>query len=455
MEPNETQAVTEAVDEQPAPRRRKKRIWAFAGLGTVVLVAALVVLFAVVRKGQLQNLRHVLTTEDIEQLKYDSQQAAHERNRADQIRDGALLLRKEDADTQAQLNSLMGQLQKDSGTDLPLPMADDRQVRTEEEAIAQVIREPRPASHEPAVPESRRAQASSAPMQPAASESSERPMFVYSRTFGGAKYVDSPKNPGTTQVASFTREPKVDKPTASTGDQQIAREQKTDASEKPQGSEARASQQDKAAVIFTEHPPVTLFEGEMIDSVLVNRIIADTEPSPVICQISKDVFDNTGRYVVLPAGSRILGLSQVVNYKGAHRLFISFHRIVLPNGPSIDFPPSRRAMKALDETGALGVVSKVERHWFLQFGTAIFFGVLDGLSGAAQRSRDVFSTRSVVLGRTSENFQRILDNIMAQYSSIVPTIRVDQGKRMKIYLSDDVLMSPYARITDRSYYANR
>jgi type IV secretory pathway VirB10-like protein len=112
-------------------------------------------------------------------------------------------------------------------------------------------------------------------------------------------------------------------------------------------------------------------------------------------------------------------------------------------------------MKALDETGALGVVSKVERHWFLQFGTAIFFGVLDGLSGAAQRSRDVFSTRSVVLGRTSENFQRILDNIMAQYSSIVPTIRVDQGKRMKIYLSDDVLMSPYARITDRSYYANR
>ena len=200
---------------------------------------------------------------------------------------------------------------------------------------------------------------------------------------------------------------------------------------------------------------MTLFEGEMIESVLLNRIIADTEPSPVICQISKDVFDNTGRYVVLPANSRIVGLSQVVNYKGAHRLFISFHRIILPNGPSIDFPPSKRAMKALDSTGALGVVSNVERHWFLQFGTAIFFGVLDGIAGAAQRSQDLYSTRSIVLGRTSENFQRILDNIMSQYSTIVPTIRVDQGKRLKIYLSDDVLISPYARITDRSYYANR
>jgi hypothetical protein len=29
------------------------------------------------------------------------------------------------------------------------------------------------------------------------------------------------------------------------------------------------------------------------------------------------------------------------------------------------------------------VVSKVDRHWFLQFGAAIFFGVLDGLAGAA------------------------------------------------------------------------
>ena len=161
--------------------------------------------------------------------------------------------------------------------------------------------------------------------------------------------------------------------------------------------------EEKAQLIYTDYPPVTLYEGEMLDAVLVNRIIADTEPSPVICQISKDVFDHSARYVVLPASSRIVGASQVVNYKGAHRLFISFQRIILPNGPSIDLPSSRKALKALDETGALGVVSKVERHWFLQFGTAIFFGVLDGLSGAAQRSQDVALHPLVILGRTSEN----------------------------------------------------
>jgi len=211
----------------------------------------------------------------------------------------------------------------------------------------------------------------------------------------------------------------------------------------------------KTQLIYTDYPPVTLYEGEMLEAVLVNRIIADTEPSPVICNLSRDLFDQSARYVVFPANSRVIGYSQVVNYKGANRLFVNFSRIILPNGPSMDLPSNQKALKALDETGALGVVSKVERHWFLQFGTSIFFGVLDGLAGVAQRNQDVFSTRAVVLGRTSENFGRILENIMAQYSTIVPTIRVDQGKTMRIYLSDDIVISPYAKIADRSYYASR
>jgi len=448
MEPDENQ-LTEIVEEQPAPRRRKKRVWVFVCLGTGVLLCTMIVLLTVLRKSQPQV--QSLTADDTEQLKYDAQQQANEQSKADRIRNGSLLLRKEDADTQAQLNSLMGQLQGDSGTKVPVPTSDDQQVRTEEEAISQVLREHRTAGPGPAYEPSH--PTTSRPAQ-TTTDTSERPMFVYSRTFGGAKYVDVPRILRESQSTPSAAEPKAAaKASADIGVLPTTPVQKTSASGSLEGTQV--SRDEKTAVIYTEHDPVTLFEGEMIESVLLNRIIADTEPSPVISQISKDMLDNTGRYVVLPANSRIVGLSQVVNYKGAHRLFISFHRIILPNGPSIDFPPSKRAMKALDNTGALGVVSKVERHWFLQFGTAIFFGVLDGIAGAAQRSQDIYSTRSIVLGRTSENFQRILDNIMSQYSTIVPTIRVDQGKKMKIFLSDDMLISPYARLTDRSYYANQ
>ena len=271
-------------------------------------------------------------------------------------------------------------------------------------------------------------------------------MFVYSRTFGGANFVDLPQKQAAQQAASSISEQAAE---ATTSPNKTA----PDGTAKPEQPSRTQPAEQNATLLYTDLPPVTLYEGEMLEAVLVNRIIADTEPAPVVCHLARDYFDHRARYVVFPANSRIVGLSQVVNYKGAHRLFINFQRIILPNGPSLDLPSSKKALKALDETGALGVVSKVERHWFLQFGTAVFFGALDGLAGVAQRNRDAFSPSAIVLGRTSENFERILETIMSQYSSIVPTIRVDQGKKMRIYLSDDVLISPYAKISDRSYYA--
>jgi hypothetical protein len=133
--------------------------------------------------------------------------------------------------------------------------------------------------------------------------------------------------------------------------------------------------EEKTSLIYTEHSPVTLYEGEMIDAVLGNRIVADMEPSPVVCQISKDVYDNSGHYVLFPANSRIVGTSQIVSYKGAHRLFVSFHRIILPNGPSIDLPSSQKAVAFGFVTSTLLVVVAV-RFGLLPLMSAWVFWVL-------------------------------------------------------------------------------
>ncbi|HYK89329.1 MAG TPA: TrbI/VirB10 family protein [Acidobacteriota bacterium] len=424
-----------ANEEGLSTAKGRKRVWLYVGLGATLLAVATAILFMIVRRNEVTPQ----TGADQEQQKYDAGQKEQDRQKAARLHDDTFIVRKED-DNQAQLNSLLKDLGmgKSPAAELPSPSV-DHQAKADEEAIDFVLRnqasKPSPSSHsyesrpKPAQPET------------ASADTDTRPMFVYSRTFGGAKYVDAQQK----QTVQASNEPSSVSAPAQIASSELP---------KPAQSGAPATEQ-KTTLIYSNYPPVTMYEGEMLEAVLVNRIIADTEPSPVVCNLAKDLFDHNAEYVVLPANSRVLGLSQVVNYKGAHRLFISFNRIILPNGPSIDLPPSRKALKALDETGALGVVSKVERHWFLQFGTAIFFGALDGLAGAAQRNRDVFSTNAVILGRTSENFERILENIMSQYSTIVPTIRVDQGKKLLIYLSDDVLITPYAKISDRSYYAKR
>ena len=205
------------------------------------------------------------------------------------------------------------------------------------------------------------------------------------------------------------------------------------------------------SVVFGPLPPVKVSEGEFIDTVLTHRIVSDTEESPVVCSVSRDLIDDSGRFVVVPAGARMVGRSQVVNYMGAARLFIRFERLILPGGHSISFPGSQRALAALDQTGALGAVTDVNRHWLLQFGTAIFVGVLEGLGAAAQQHTDPYSGRAYVIEDTTDNFEKILNTIMQRYTNIVPTITVGQGYRMKVFLTEDILVSPYARVAERSY----
>jgi len=416
METEEKQAgtgITEETEERP---EKSLKPWVYGCAALALLSMAGGAAWGLLKP--LDDLGREPTTEELEQLKYDSDRQERERKKAEQLRDQSFLLRDDDGPLQS--NALLKGIGDEGAADADDGHGDDEEY--EEEAIDHVLREPSP----PAAP----------PAEPSRTESLP-PMFVYSRAFGGARYVEPQPKPAAAQNHVSGKE--------------IAK-----ADDGGGGKASSAPEPEKEnRVVYTGLPPVTLYEGEMLDAVLVNRLVADTEPSPVVCHLSRDLFDRSGRYVVLPANSRIVGTSQTVSYKGAHRLFIAFDRIILPGGPSIDLPSSRKAAKALDGTGALGVVSEVDRHWFLQFGTSIFFGVLDGLSAAAQRNREE-TVRSAVMGRASENFDRVLENIVAQYSSVVPTIRVDQGKTMKIYLADDILITPYARTEDRSYrYATR
>ena len=411
MKPDENTDITE---EGTVERKKSLPTWVVAGCAVVAIVVIAVTVFMTsLTPGESQ---YKPTAEDIEQLEYDSKQQERDQRKIDQLRDQSFIIRDDGATQSTQLLK---------GFNIVKPEMADNQVQQEEEAINHILRETPRQVTTPAPPP---------PVQQTASQNNNTtnlpPMFIYSRGFGGARFVE-PK-PVQTQTAAITT---VDKPTT------------------VNDTETEKEPEKKAQLIYTGLPPVTVHEGEMLEAVLVNRLIVNTEPSPVICHLSRDLFDASGQYVVFPANSRVIGSSQAINYKGAARLFISFHRIILPNGLSVDLPQNRQMMKALDETGALGIVSHVNRHWFMQFGTAIFLGVIDGIAGYAQRDQ-ADTSQGIVISRTSENFDRVLDRVMSQYSSIVPTIRVDQGKTLRVYIADDMVISPYSRISERSYYAN-
>ena len=442
MKSEEKTNITDAADDAASGKKKSMPPWMIGGTAILIIAVGIAVITATLNPT---DGVHQPTAEDIAQLQYDAGQKERDQRRVDQLQDQSFIMRSEDQ-RQAE------RMPKGFDIPIPKPQIDSRTQEKEEEAIELVIRESQtsaaPSPAVPTPPPTRQADSPNNGQQ--INVSNLPPMFVYSRNFGGARFVE-PKTP-TVQITSAVSEEESVERTAATVDtaQTAQAEQSVVAAAVTKTGNARRTE-----LIYNSLPPVTVHEGEMLEAVLVNRLLVDTEPSPVITHLSRDLFDSSGRFVVFPANSRVIGYSQAINYRGASRLFISFHRIILPNGVSVELPQSQRMMRSLDETGALGIVSQVNRRWFLQFGTAILFGVIDGIAGFARRNQQVDTSHGIVISRTSENFDRVLDRIMAQYSSIVPIIRVNQGTTLRIYISDDMVISPYARISDRSYYENR
>jgi len=203
-------------------------------------------------------------------------------------------------------------------------------------------------------------------------------------------------------------------------------------------------------VIYNKMKPVKVFEGNWLEGVLLNRLVADIEECPVIVSVSKDFFDDDGRYVVIPSGTRVIGKSKVVDNQGSARLFVWFERMILPNGVSVRFPEGKKSL-GLDRQGSTGLVSKINRHFLLRFGNAIMFGILEGLAGLTQRRSNYDNNKAVFIERSGQTFTQINSQMLQERANIMPTITVAQGHRVKVYLSSDLLISPYDFIHNRGY----
>jgi type IV secretion system protein VirB10 len=104
----------------------------------------------------------------------------------------------------------------------------------------------------------------------------------------------------------------------------------------------------------------------------------------------------------------------------------------------------------VDSLGAVGVAGDVDRHFLLQFGAAVTLGVLDGVGAAVQSpSAGTNPTlRDLVMARASGNFSTVIGGVIQKYANVVPTVTVAAGAKMKVFLAEDVRLSPYLRTRD-------
>ncbi|WP_158790869.1 TrbI/VirB10 family protein [Granulicella sp. L60] len=184
--------------------------------------------------------------------------------------------------------------------------------------------------------------------------------------------------------------------------------------------------------------PFVLYEGTTIDTVLTNRLDGEFA-GPVKVMVSNPIYSHDGQHVLIPEGSFLLGGTQKVAGFGQKRLAVTFHRLIMPDGYSVDLDQ----FHGLDQIGDTGLKDKTNNHYLEIFGTSIALGVIAGAAEATTNSGYNETGSEAYRQGISSSLSQSSANVLNRFINIPPTITITEGHRIKVYLTQDMLLPAY------------
>ncbi|WP_448099865.1 TrbI/VirB10 family protein [Luteibacter jiangsuensis] len=189
--------------------------------------------------------------------------------------------------------------------------------------------------------------------------------------------------------------------------------------------------------------PRTAYEvraGAVIPAIMISGINSEL-PGQIVAQVSQDVFDTaTGRYRLIPQGSKLVGRYNHSVVLGQSRLLVAWQRIVFPDGKALDIG----AMEGVDSAGYAGFGDKVDRHYMRLFGSAILMsGITSGLtSSRVNPSNDPFgsSTEAKLSQNLAQQIGEVATKMIEQNMNIAPTLEIRPGYRFNVMVVKDLTL---------------
>jgi type IV secretion system protein VirB10 len=184
--------------------------------------------------------------------------------------------------------------------------------------------------------------------------------------------------------------------------------------------------------------PFVLFEGATIDTALVNRLDGEFA-GPVKVMVTNPVYSQDRQHVLVPEGTFILGDAQKVSGFGQKRLAVAFHRLLMPDGYSVDLDQ----FHGLDQVGETGLKDKVNNHYLEIFGASIALGVISGAAEATTNGGYSESGSDMYRQGMASSLAASGANVLDRFINIPPTITIREGHRIKVYITQDMLLPAY------------
>jgi type IV secretory pathway VirB10-like protein len=187
--------------------------------------------------------------------------------------------------------------------------------------------------------------------------------------------------------------------------------------------------------------PYTVMAGTIIPAALVTGINSDL-PGQVIATVTQPIYDTgTGRSLLIPQGSRLLGRYDSQVAFGQRRVLLVWTRLILPDTSSIALDK----LPGIDPAGYAGLEDGVDWHWGRILSGAALATLLGVSSELAVSDQGSTNGNVVIALRDSaqDTTNQVGQEITRRNLSVQPTLTIRPGFPMEVMVNKDLVLRPY------------
>ncbi len=175
-------------------------------------------------------------------------------------------------------------------------------------------------------------------------------------------------------------------------------------------------------------------EGSLIHAILESATNSDL-PGNVRAIVSEPSYSEDGTQVLIPRGSRLMGLYKSGMLQGQSRIFLVWTRLITPSGVSIQI-----GSPGTDSLGVAGLgADEIDRHFWERFGTASLLSIIGtGAANAGATAADQENSVSAYRTAMANSFAQSANQSLQEDSRIPPTLTTHQGKPIMVFVAKDL-----------------
>lgn len=188
-----------------------------------------------------------------------------------------------------------------------------------------------------------------------------------------------------------------------------------------------------------QHPltPYMLMQGGFIPCEMITGENSDA-PGQFTGIVTQTVYDSvTGRYPLIPQGSKVVGTYDTQVSAGQDRLPTVIKRIIFPDGDSLDIG----GMAGADASGAAGLHDQLNSHFWAKFGNALILAVAGAGAQLMQPQssyQNGYSAGAIIAGSLGQQFGELGQQTAQSGLAIPNTINVRPGYKFVIQVQKDI-----------------